>query len=127
MQILRDNRDTLMAVLDAFIHDPLVEWEDERKRMVSIIISSSVTSCTNAWQERDAAKRGGNAARQLDMKQLARNALDPIQKKLSGIYATSGEGASKEKEVSTRSLVQTLIQQATNESNLVRLSCIEHM
>lgn len=32
MQILRTNRDTLMSVLEAFVHDPLVEWEDERKK-----------------------------------------------------------------------------------------------
>ena len=24
-----------MSVLDAFIHDPLVEWEDERRKIVS--------------------------------------------------------------------------------------------
>ena len=35
MQLLRDNKDVLMSVLDAFIHDPLVEWEDEKRRMVS--------------------------------------------------------------------------------------------
>lgn len=28
-----------MSVLDAFIHDPLVEWEDEkRKRVLSLIV-----------------------------------------------------------------------------------------
>lgn len=35
MQLLRDNRDSLMSMLNAFIHDPLVEWEDEKKKMVS--------------------------------------------------------------------------------------------
>lgn len=34
MQLLRDNKDTLMSVLDAFIHDPLVEWEDEKRKKV---------------------------------------------------------------------------------------------
>lgn len=34
MQLLRDNKDVLMSVLDAFIHDPLVEWEDEKRKMV---------------------------------------------------------------------------------------------
>lgn len=34
LQLLRDNRDTLMSVLDAFIHDPLVEWEDEKRKLV---------------------------------------------------------------------------------------------
>jgi serine/threonine-protein kinase ATR len=26
MSILRDNKDSLMSVLEAMIHDPLVEW-----------------------------------------------------------------------------------------------------
>lgn len=34
MQTLRDNKDSLMSVLEAFVHDPLVEWENERKREV---------------------------------------------------------------------------------------------
>jgi len=34
LQLLRDNKDALMSVLDAFIHDPLVEWEDERRKKV---------------------------------------------------------------------------------------------
>lgn len=34
MQILRQNKDSLMSVLEAFVHDPLVEWEDERKNQV---------------------------------------------------------------------------------------------
>ncbi|KAF8659134.1 hypothetical protein AX16_001904, partial [Volvariella volvacea WC 439] len=33
LQLLRDNKDPLMSVLDAFIHDPLVEWEDEKRRL----------------------------------------------------------------------------------------------
>lgn len=35
MQLLRDNKDVLMSVLDAFIHDPLVEWEDEKLKFVN--------------------------------------------------------------------------------------------
>ena len=34
MQLLRDNKDSLMSVLDAFIYDPLVEWEDEKRKLV---------------------------------------------------------------------------------------------
>ncbi len=26
MQLMRDNRDSLLAVLEAFIHDPLLQW-----------------------------------------------------------------------------------------------------
>jgi len=32
MQVLRDNDGSLMSVLEAFVHDPLVEWEDERRK-----------------------------------------------------------------------------------------------
>lgn len=34
MQLLRDNKDSLMSVLDAFVHDPLVEWEEEKMKLV---------------------------------------------------------------------------------------------
>ncbi len=35
MGLLRENKDTLMTVLGPFIHDPLVEWEDEKRKIVS--------------------------------------------------------------------------------------------
>lgn len=37
-----------MSVLDAFIHDPLVEWEDEKRRMVGkpFILDSHIL---NRW------------------------------------------------------------------------------
>ena len=38
MGLLRENKDTLMTVLDPFIHDPLVEWEDEKRKIVSRIL-----------------------------------------------------------------------------------------
>ena len=40
MQLLRDNKDSLMSVLDAFIYDPLVEWEDEKRKLVMISFTS---------------------------------------------------------------------------------------
>lgn len=49
---------------------------------------------------------------------LAKNALNPIEKKLKGIYSTSKER--QEKEISTSNLVQMLIQEATDNANLVR-------
>lgn len=41
MQLLRDNRESLMGVLDAFIHDPLVEWEAEKKSRVRELLQLS--------------------------------------------------------------------------------------
>jgi phosphatidylinositol kinase/protein kinase (PI-3 family) len=45
MQLLRDNKDSLMSVLDAFIYDPLVEWEDEKRKLV-------VTNLSQVWKYR---------------------------------------------------------------------------
>lgn len=43
MQLLRDNKDMLMSVLDAFVHDPLVEWEDEKRKMVRFKLLQCIT------------------------------------------------------------------------------------
>ena len=48
---------------------------------------------------------------------LAKNALNVIEKKLRGIYRTSKDRV--EKEVTTSNLVQMLIQEATDNANLV--------
>ena len=53
---------------------------------------------------------------------LAKHALNPIEKKLKGIYSASKER--QEKEISTSNLVQMLIQEATNSVNLVSGQCI---
>lgn len=55
-----------------------------------------------------------------DLPSLARNALSPIEKKLKGIYATSKEKEKQQREVTTSNLVQMLIQEATDDANLVR-------
>lgn len=34
MEVLRENKDSLISVLEAFIHDPLVEWQEAKKREV---------------------------------------------------------------------------------------------
>ena len=31
MRILRANKDSLLNVLEAFVHDPLVEWQTRKK------------------------------------------------------------------------------------------------
>ncbi|KAJ7228144.1 hypothetical protein GGX14DRAFT_547392 [Mycena pura] len=107
MQLLRDNKDSLMSVLDAFIHDPLVEWEDEKRKL-----------------EREPSRRNAVKA-SVDLRMLGKNALNPIERKLKGLYtaASSKERPStrSEKEVSTGNLVQMLIQEATDLANLAKM------
>lgn len=68
-------------------------------------------------QDRDARKR--NSSREaVDLRNLVKNALNPIEKKLRCIYTASKERS--EKQISTSNLVQILIQEATDGANLVR-------
>ncbi|KZV76007.1 hypothetical protein PENSPDRAFT_570505 [Peniophora sp. CONT] len=103
-EILRDNSDTLMSVLDAFVHDPLVEWEDEKRRQVRAL----------------PCRKAENAARATaDLKALAHNALNPIQSKLSGTVVM-GVG-SETRKLSAKALVEVLIQEATDPVNLGKM------
>ncbi|KAJ7771049.1 hypothetical protein DFH07DRAFT_734832 [Mycena maculata] len=107
MQLLRDNKDSLMSVLDAFIHDPLVEWEDEKRKLV------------RRPPRRNAVKAS------VDLRMLGKNALSPIERKLKGLVASSKErharGGAGEKEISTGNLVQMLMQEATDLANLAKM------
>jgi hypothetical protein len=73
-------------------------------------------SLLNKEREREPSRRN-NVKPSVDFRMLARNALNPIEKKLKGIYSTSKER--HEKEISTSNLVQMLIQDATSDANLV--------
>ncbi|KAJ7098650.1 hypothetical protein B0H15DRAFT_771712 [Mycena belliarum] len=108
LQLLRDNKDSLMSVLDAFIHDPLVEWEDEKRKLV------------RRPSRRNAVKAS------VDLRMLGKNALSPIERKLKGLYAASSSKeryarGAVEKEISTGNLVQMLIQEATDLANLGKM------
>jgi hypothetical protein len=105
-----------MSVLDAFIHDPLVEWEDEKRKLVSSFILIYYFASLMKIQERVSTRRN-NVAPSVDLVMLAKGALSPIQKKLKGRYSTSKE--KQEKEVSTSNLVEMIIQEASNPANLV--------
>ncbi|TDL29365.1 hypothetical protein BD410DRAFT_710460 [Rickenella mellea] len=108
MQLLRDNKDVLMSVLDAFIHDPLVEWED-------------------IWRKTERRSRPDRNASNdvkgsVDLRKLAKNALDPIERKLRGLYfKDSNKYEKREKETSTTNLVQMLIEEATDLKNLAKM------
>lgn len=59
------------------------------------------------------------------MQSLAKSSLNPIEKKLRGIYSTTKER--HEREVSTSNLVQILIQEATDLANLVCLKLCQKL
>ncbi|KAJ4479010.1 hypothetical protein J3R30DRAFT_3881305 [Lentinula aciculospora] len=111
MQLLRDNKDSLMSVLDAFVHDPLVEWEEEKIKLDRKHQNANAADA----QRRNAVKPA------TDLRSLAKNSLKGIEKKLRGHYRPTPEKHAYEKEVSTSNLVQLLIQEATDTANLARM------
>ncbi|RPD66901.1 hypothetical protein L226DRAFT_452477 [Lentinus tigrinus ALCF2SS1-7] len=95
LRLLRENKDCLMNVLDAFVHDPLVEWEEKRRRM----------------------ERHNHV--QADMRAVSKDALGPIEEKLRGIFKPLKSSPGKQMTVSNH--VQSLIQQACDNANLARM------
>ena len=101
LRLLRENKDCLMNVLDAFVHDPLVEWEEKRRRL----------------------ERHNHV--QADMRAVSQDALGPIEEKLRGIFRILKSSPGKHLTVSNH--VQSLIQQASDNMNLVRTTvCTPH-
>ncbi|KAK4054815.1 hypothetical protein OIV83_000739 [Microbotryomycetes sp. JL201] len=94
LRILRTNRDSLMSVLETFLHDPLVEFQPGRRSKDS----------------------GANQAEHIQTK--ARNSLVPISNKLRGLQVTSAPDSLGVKEVSVSEQVERLIREARNSKNL---------
>lgn len=77
MGILRQNGDSLMSVLEAFIHDPLVEWTKKKQQ---------------------------------DVRTVSDKSLKPIHKKLRGVSGDTTQSVPNQ--------VESLIKQATSDTNL---------
>ncbi|TFK25977.1 atypical/PIKK/ATR protein kinase [Coprinopsis marcescibilis] len=100
MEVLKGNKDSLMSVLDAFIHDPLVEWEDEKRKM-DHRNRKSLTTTIN----------------------IAKDALNGIKKKFEGYFAPFSHQKNENpmKRLSTKLLVASLIEEATSSQNLAKM------
>ncbi|KAI0375920.1 hypothetical protein BV20DRAFT_933352 [Pilatotrama ljubarskyi] len=94
LRLLRENKDCLMNVLDAFVHDPLVEWAEKLRRMT-------------------------NRANPVDMRTVSQDALAPIEEKLQGIFKLHKSSPGRQLSVSNH--VQSLILQASDNGNLARM------
>lgn len=44
LKVMRDNKDTLLTVIQAFVHDPLLEWEDSTRAQQNVSFSFSRSS-----------------------------------------------------------------------------------
>lgn len=132
MRILRENKDSLMSVLEAFIHDPLVEWENDKRKLVRFSpLPLSERRTTNTLerrlsqdnQRRSKSSRRGQDNEDTSINALARKALVPIERKLRGVQAgyVAPNQAAPTKEITVSNQVEALIQEATNPVNLARM------
>ena len=99
MSILRDNKDSLMSVLQAMVHDPLGEWVATERRA----------------RHKHGDKQGSGAGASAG----ARRALKSVSDKLDGRLRRPG--LSDEVRHTTKNLVHMLICDATSAQNLSQM------
>ncbi|KAH8914055.1 protein kinase Rad3 [Atractiella rhizophila] len=100
MQLLRVNIDSLMSVLETFVHDPLVEWTetDRRSKRRPTVPNPADTSVDPRAQE-------------------ALKVLQEVEQKLSGLRATFNS-PSTGRVVTAENQVESLIREAMDDGNL---------
>ncbi|KZF22892.1 phosphatidylinositol 3-kinase tor2 [Xylona heveae TC161] len=124
MRVLRDNQESLMAVLEAFIHDPLLNWRlgnresppepsfpSERRQSLVGDLEQRPESRPRARPALIDAEPAGHEAREVQNAR-ALQVLSRVKEKLTGSDFTPG------RELKVPEQVDKLIQQATNLENL---------
>ncbi len=129
MRLLRDNKETLLSVLEPFIRDPTVQWGRTGRAQRTESVEHKEKHAPGVFQDNENAD--------------AKEALNKVSERLSGIYnlthphaarikdaylkrkasITVGIGASKDETLplSVHGQVQRLIFEATAEENLVQM------
>uniref|UniRef100_H3G802 Serine/threonine-protein kinase TOR n=1 Tax=Phytophthora ramorum TaxID=164328 RepID=H3G802_PHYRM len=141
MRVLRDNRDSLMAVLEAFVYDPLINWR-LLKKDTSSTSSAPVTPRRRRHSSSEAAMLGYNmdimdpamarnsmsetqrdnfgmsfvATEHPQLNEKAVSVVDRVKKKLAGRDFDDGS-----KVLTVDAQVDRLIHQATSHENLCQL------
>lgn len=134
MHVLRRNKDSLMAVLEAFVYDPLLNWrlldqtQTDRSRRsrneggavdslsgsgdetIAMDLMSLTTRNETLLNMTGAGENGGQPLEVTNKK--ARIIVDRVKQKLTGADFTTSEPVSVQRQV------DLLIQQATNNENL---------
>ena len=134
LRVLRSESQVLLSVLEAFVHDPLVEWTKEKKK-------KKKSSSSTKKRSRDMAGVENNDNKDDEDNSDARRMLQHIDERLRGVYNRDSvlkamqekrrrDGRSvTQNNTSTTSMlplsiegqVQKLIEEATDEGNLCRM------
>ncbi|CAE6451648.1 unnamed protein product [Rhizoctonia solani] len=112
MHLLRDNYGSLISVLDAFVHDPLVEWEDQKRKNER----DARLARSRVGRTIDPRGRAGSSTSigSTDIKELARNAMLPIGRKIQGVGRDN-------RVMTVSNQVEALIREATDPVRLARM------
>ena len=136
LRVLRSESQVLLSVLEAFVHDPLVEWTKEKKKKKKKKSSSSTKK-----RSRDMAGVENSDNKDDEDNSDARRMLQHIDERLRGVYNRDSvlkamqekrrrDGRSvTQNNTSTTSMLplsiegqlQKLIEEATDEGNLCRM------
>ncbi|KAF1821278.1 TOR1 phosphatidylinositol 3-kinase [Dissoconium aciculare CBS 342.82] len=127
MRLLRANKESLMAVLEAFIHDPLLTWRlNNRESPAETSFPSERRTSIMGPAAADAEAATGTVARRMSQAQMqqheveqkevqnarALQVLDRVKEKLTGC------DFKRDKELDVQSQVEKLLSEATNLENL---------
>jgi FKBP12-rapamycin complex-associated protein len=137
MTMLRKERSSLLAMLEAFLHDPLVDWWRAENAAVTAtgdelgmaggvehdqreFVGSIKSVVDRGAQRRFAPQTAQDAAsKQVQSSRKAQKVLHRIRQKLTGKeFASDDQYASKVDSVSVDEQVARLVQQATSNENL---------
>lgn len=116
MSILRDNRDTLLSVLDPFLRDPVIDWKRHRAQQ------SGETENNTGHRDTMEAKR---SIRVIDERLRGMyNLTNPNYKKIKRVDRTSQDSHDEMASMlplSVEGQVQKMIAEATSHENLVQI------
>ncbi|KAF9908954.1 serine/threonine-protein kinase M1 [Linnemannia zychae] len=137
MAVFRENMDSLVSVLEGFVHDPLVEWSNSRKRGQQKDVAGAVAAAAGVEDARMRLLRGRPDSKAAATAQTAsamseaavdgepydeqqaekaHQHLNTIRRKLNG-----SEGQSGMFSLSVVGQVEELIQNATSPENLSKM------
>lgn len=114
MRVLRDNKESLMAVLEAFVYDPLVNWKliNTNSNLTVYRNEQNDSTKTSFKQNHEDETTCGIHHRPEILNQSAVNVLNRVSNKLTG------RDFKPNQELDVSSQVNKLIQQATSLENL---------
>lgn len=107
MRVLRDNRESVLALLEAFVHDPLISW-----RLVTDVDPAAEQRAPDAHEHEAEASSGVRGSEGEARNQRALEVVRRIQNKLTG------RDFNPQVALSVPEQVQRLIQDATSMENL---------